>query len=277
MKIGFSTIVYLPYPAEYAVKNLLENGIDTIEILYEVPQITKENKIQKLTRGINCNLSVHAPFYDVNPASLVPSIRSTYIKRVLKCINFASKIGTQTVILHPGHFPSFGPTLKEEAKIKYIETLKTILNYSQNKNISIAIENESRAPAHKSICYPLLEEIKDLIELFDNKIKVCLDIGHAFITSNENIAHIVFLIRSLGREITYIHLHDNDGKNDLHLIPGEGKINFPPIFDALKKYANKSITCIIEVGNKGSIYDGNETELIRKSIFNTKRFLYERA
>jgi sugar phosphate isomerase/epimerase len=41
-------------------------------------------------------------------------------------------------------------------------------------------------------------------------------------------------IRKLGDKVFGVHLSDNDGVTDWHWAPGNGKINWPPIFEALR-------------------------------------------
>lgn len=58
---------------------------------------------------------------------------------------------------------------------------------------------------------------------------LCCDIGHY------NIRRSVEIERNIDR-IKYIHLHDNHGKTDSHLLPGEGNINYMtrPIAEILR-------------------------------------------
>ena len=42
------------------------------------------------------------------------------------------------------------------------------------------------------------------------------------------------MIRILGKDISILHLHDNSGHWDDHLLPGMGNINWPAVFEALE-------------------------------------------
>jgi sugar phosphate isomerase/epimerase len=53
---------------------------------------------------------------------------------------------------------------------------------------------------------------------------MCLDLGHAFITSD-----VIARLRDCADVIDYLHVHDNDGKLDAHLMPGDGAIDWPAV------------------------------------------------
>lgn len=65
---------------------------------------------------------------------------------------------------------------------------------------------------------------------------ICFDTGHAQVESDA-----VRVARTVGPKIVCTHLHDNDGKEDLHLPPFKGVIDW-----------QKVITELVKVGYKGS-------------------------
>ena len=65
---------------------------------------------------------------------------------------------------------------------------------------------------------------------------ICHDVGHqSCYTPQENYEN------RFGSRIAYTHLHDNlgIGGGDLHLLPGDGIIDFPSYFDALRAVGYK--------------------------------------
>jgi protein FrlC len=58
-----------------------------------------------------------------------------------------------------------------------------------------------------------------------------LDSGHVNVTG-ESLTDYVF---QLADKLKHLHLDDNDGHSDDHLVPGMGNMNFVPLFAALKK------------------------------------------
>jgi len=71
--------------------------------------------------------------------------------------------------------------------------------------------------------------VDTLLAEFDEKfLGFCFDSGHAFIMKQEHL-----LEKHIGRLIV-THLHDNDGKADQHLLPGEGIGDWSRIVAVLK-------------------------------------------
>ena len=79
---------------------------------------------------------------------------------------------------------------------------------------------------HKAMCYEY-DSIKTDMKAF------CLDSGHTNVAVGGGCLSVPDFIRYFGDRIKMLHLHDNDGMNDQHLIPGFGYINWPAVFDAL--------------------------------------------
>jgi sugar phosphate isomerase/epimerase len=52
-------------------------------------------------------------------------------------------------------------------------------------------------------------------------LKICFDTGHAHLTGGIDAA-----FRSLHERIAVVHLHDNHGEKDEHLLPYEGEIDW---------------------------------------------------
>lgn len=123
----------------------------------------------------------------------------------------------------------------KNASVKYnelgLKRLKEIIDYAESLNIKIAFENT---------------ELKGYLEyLFDNinssNIGVCFDSGHyhAFFKDDFNF-------EKFKNKIIALHLHDNDKKEDLHLLPFDGNINWNNIIYNLKKSGYKG-KIILEV------------------------------
>ncbi len=61
----------------------------------------------------------------------------------------------------------------------------------------------------------------------------CLDAGHTHTATALGQPTVPEFIRLFGSRIKMLHLHDNDGMLDQHLIPRQGTIDWPAVFDAL--------------------------------------------
>ncbi len=81
-----------------------------------------------------------------------------------------------------------------------------------------------------------VKAVKRLVREFNHpKLKVCLDTGHA------NVFHddIAEDVRLLGDDLAALHVHDNKGNWDQHLIPYMGNIKWEEFLTALKEIGYK--------------------------------------
>lgn len=78
-------------------------------------------------------------------------------------------------------------------------------------------------------------EFKRQFDRLDTKNKtICVDTGHTHEAESFWVPPPEEMIRILGSDISLLHLHDNTGHWDDHLLPGQGNINWPAVFGALE-------------------------------------------
>jgi len=102
--------------------------------------------------------------------------------------------------------------------------------------VILAIENAGRI-LHSYP--PTIRELKQLVLELEGA-KIAFDIGHAYLTERRagkgaTEAMIAEHIRNMREQIVHLHIHDNQGRMDDHLPPGDGKINFKPIVEAIRE------------------------------------------
>lgn len=134
----------------------------------------------------------------------------------------ASRIGVTLLTLH---FNVDTRWIPEETVKGKIELLKKVTQWGRERKVSVNLENLSEAA---DVLEPALADVPDL--------GLTLDFGHAMLTHGASTA--LEIIERLSDRITHLHLHDNHGgmsvKDDLHLIPGEGEVDFLGLFQRLQ-------------------------------------------
>lgn len=101
-----------------------------------------------------------------------------------------------------------------------VNRLKTIVEYAEKLNIKIAFEN-NRTSGY-------LEYVFNNIK--NENIGICLDSGHYHCHFKDDFNWNMFKDKILA-----VHIHDNNGEEDEHLLPFDGNLNFKNFFDKLKK------------------------------------------
>jgi sugar phosphate isomerase/epimerase len=194
------------------------------------------SKIQEDIRNIkdsyNIKFTVHAPFSDLNIASLNPLIRKNSIDQIVEAIRISTELDITLLTMHPGYKSPLGAYFLD----KIIETNKKSLleldKAGEEYGATLALENIPYMWI--SLCSSA-DEMRALIE--GTNLKICFDIGHAHISN----ATKGFL--DLKEKIVNLHLHDNHGDKDRHLILGDGNI---PIVDILGEFRGYNGIFVIE-------------------------------
>ena len=128
-----------------------------------------------------------------------------------------------------------------------VEWFRYLLPEAEKYGVKICIENlfdhkhiQQEGDPKFAFCDP--EDLMYVIEKLDSPlVYTCLDTGHA----NINAEDIPRMIRMYGDKLGALHLNDNFGKigpiyEDLHMFPGNGRLEWQPILAALKEIGYKN-------------------------------------
>ncbi len=180
--------------------------------------------------GIKCNQS-HAPYPSWKRGEA--EYNEKRFGEIVKALEITSILGAKICVVHP-HNPA---SAQENA-----EFYKKLLPYAKKFNVKIALENMWDWDNGVIGCAcSSHEDFLAHLELLDREWFVaCVDIGHAEMEGLNTSA--VKMIKTLGDRVQALHMHDNDFKNDNHVIPYTMKIDFNAVCEALK-----------EVGYQGDI------------------------
>lgn len=235
-----STTDYLSklYGEEEAIRMLLDAGYTAIDFsMFNIRRAPftddyKElaEKILKMTseRGVIFN-QAHSPFNsktEYYENELVPLLPRTF--------EFASMLGIKNVIVHPRQNGRYYGR-EEELFEKNIEFYTNLKPLAKKYGIKMAIENMwQRHPITGNICDDVCAPPEELARIYDTLndpevFTVCLDLGHVALCGREPED----AIRTLGKRIGCLHVHDVDYRGDLHTLPGVGKIKWDNVCRAL--------------------------------------------
>jgi sugar phosphate isomerase/epimerase len=185
-------------------------------------------RLKEYAASYGFEYSVHAPFTDLNIASLNPHVRKLSLKAVEEAIRKAYKINAETVVIHPGFkgpLEYFYP--KKSLKVN-LESARILLEQAENLGVHLAIENMPKGE------WPLLSTVEEFEAFFSEEplegLGLALDIGHA-----QTVGQVEVFIRKFKGRISHVHLHDNLGDEDSHLKVGNGIIDWASTIKALKR------------------------------------------
>jgi len=184
--------------------------------------------------GIVCN-QAHAP-YPTHRAETEENrpYNDRILDHVLRSMEAAAMLGAPCIVVHPWHHRPYA----ENAEVLFSENMefyRSLAPYAKAFGIRIAIENmwqrrDGRSgPIVDSVCAPPKELARYLDALGDSVFTACLDLGHCGLCGHDGAE----AIRTLGGRLGALHVHDNDGISDRHVLPGEGRANWESILQAL--------------------------------------------
>jgi len=100
-----------------------------------------------------------------------------------------------------------------------------------------------------------------LDEVNEDNLGAVLDTGHLHAAKEL----IPLSIEKLGEKIFYVHISDNDGRDNYHWAPGKGTIDWEAVFEGLKRHKFKGYIAI-DVGGQ-DIKDRLDEEVIEAKKF----------
>jgi sugar phosphate isomerase/epimerase len=243
MRLGLSSLLFVNSTIEDCIRLSSELGAECVEVIYDVPHFPpgydqrKLSRVKELLESFGLGVSVHASFWDLNPASHHRELWELSLNQVRRSIDACRSLGGDITVVHFGKCPI--PEVREfleGTKRRYREFLFHCLPYAQDRGVTLALENAGRDPHSYP---PTIGELKQLVLELEG-LKVTLDTGHAHLVERRageraTGAAIAEYIRDLREHLVHLHVHDNRGRLDDHLPPGDGGINFRPVVEALRE------------------------------------------
>lgn len=210
-------------------------GIPLVEIFCARQHLDYRNKAQINELGYwfrDCPLqlhSLHSPMYTdeiwgrsgpqsvINITEPVKAKRIAMVDEIKRVIDIAEVIPYRYLIQHLGVSGEEFDEHKVDAGFSALEELAV---FAQQRGVEILLENTPNGLSSA-------ERLLTFFELTHLNLNICFDLGHAHM--NEGVANAY---RMLKPRIRSTHIHDNNGKEDLHLFPlrdsgGAGGIDWP--------------------------------------------------
>ncbi len=252
MRLSFS-----PFNAgmgyEEAFRLAAELGLD-LEVPYDLHEalaLPDAKALRATGEALGVGFTLHLPFVEMNPASLIPSVRALSEERLKRSLEFGEALGAKVGVLHTGQVPVRHPLALDLAREALEKTLSALLPLPfpvALENLALAEEDLLRGP----------EELKALLERFP-QYGFCLDVGHALVELGPRGPLLYW--EALGDRLLHLHLHDNHGKRDDHLPVGSGAVPWEKFAPRLAGFTG---TAALEVGG-GS--QGVRQSLARLKVF----------
>ena len=242
-----------------------ENGISHMEISFGRYEDTisldfKEYKRLADKYGITL-WSYHLPFMPfstINPAHFDETVRKFTEGYLIELMKEAKRdAGINIFVLHPSGEPIHEDDRESSFK-QLSKTLNALCSFADRNGITVAVENLPRTCLGRSTL-----DMQRILGMHPS-LKMCFDLNHIGGEDAEEV------IKRLGSRIVTLHVSDYMGKDECHLMPGEGVIDWVGVIRSLKSVGYKG-PFLYEI-SRGATEDG---AIWAKEAWHTRLFIRE--
>lgn len=150
--------------------------------------------------------------------------------RLIRCLFFSAILGAKTVVVHA--VTDVKPVDFIPHNLRFYKTLEP---YAKQAGVKIAVENLYNFDK-KYHRFEGVLETGEKLSSFLQKLRspqfvACVDTGHALLTGTSPEKMLAAMNKNL---VQSLHVHDNDGVDDLHALPYTGVLCWEGILSALK-------------------------------------------
>ncbi len=246
---------------ERLLKNIAEAGFSHIHWChewdgdytyskYEMEQIKEwmecchlKAKSLHASKGTKRDVNVRGAQYRRDYTASRECCRKAGVELIKNRVDLAAFIGAAEIVLHL-YVPFISIQKGELTTVEFYENIEKsmdeLMPYCLEKGVRICIENMFDMPEKY-----MTQQWDWVMEKYPSRfLGFCFDTGHAYMLWRERMPEI---IRRYGERIYSVHLHDNYGTVDYHMLPGEGDIDWAEVMSALSESAYE-LPLTMEVG-----------------------------
>lgn len=211
---------HIPYARLASALDTLRQWRLAPEVAFQGPELDGLDEKELLDAGqrlaaSGLEVTVHAPFFDLNPGSPEPLVVEATRRRCRQTLAAARALGARLAVFHPGYEHWRYGGRSERWLEKSLAFWPPLIEEAAAQGCLLALENIfERAP----------DTLQALLEGLDSPwLGHCFDVGHWRLFSRVGLEE---WFDALGSRTLHLHLHDNHGQSDAHLPVGEGDIDF---------------------------------------------------
>ena len=173
----------------------------------------------------------HLPYYDLF-AEKDASRRELMEKLIRRAILVCGMLQIPWAVTHPGTVYEAGPNMSVSLR-RNLDYYSPLVDLASAQGVGIALENdfEYLGPRRQRVFCAAPGELADLVDAFHapEAVGACYDFGHANLVGGFHREDLLIL----GKRLKAVHINDNHGQKDEHLLPFLGTVNWATAMAAL--------------------------------------------
>ncbi len=236
-RLSIWTSYYFHQTFEEAVEELIKNGVYCAELSDEHGLELLKRSDDPVETGKKVAQFIKERNFEMPQGHLWLKIKictdEASLSALYSWIDLYEAIGIKNMVLHCDIMSGSGLS-KKEVQEANIEKLKILAEKIKDRDITICLENLRSRGDDGEYAFGTAEDLLAVIEgVGSDRFGICLDTGHLNMVSGN--AHREFILKA-GKRLHALHIADNQGETDQHLMPFNcGTVNFFDVVSALKE------------------------------------------
>lgn len=242
-----------------------QNLLDTENALYAASDAEMERTLRAHARaareaGIEI-IQTHGP-WRWPPKDAAEEDRAERFAAMSRALRGTAQLGCRYMAIHPvmpfGADANPDPERFRAINLDYYGRLTRV---AEQEGVVLCLENMPMPALTLARPAEILTFVK---EIGSENLKICLDTGHCAVCG----VSPADAVRELGDDLKIMHVHDNDGTRDQHLLPFEGVIDWADFARALQeKGFTGSVSLETQVSRKlpGAVLEYEQIGLRRRA------------
>ena len=191
----------------------------------------------------------------VDLGSTDPQTWAESVDDLRRCVDWVRSAGGACLVVHPGGLSD--PEEREGRRQALLRGLAALADHATGRGVTICVENMPPGVFPGS----RMSELREVVDELDRvEVGLALDTGHAHIS-----ASVASETHSAGDRLRTTHVHDNNGRQDAHLPPGRGSIDWESWQAALDRINYRGpvvLECIRHLRDHPESLDGDFMDLM---------------
>lgn len=271
MKLGLFTCGYQRYPLEKAFADAKCFGYDYIELWGGYPHAFVGDLKVKTTAHIRALIDTYGipvecftPEHNGYPYNYMMGDELQWERSMMyleDAIDITAEIGAKKMLLSAGHA---GYEMKDMDIMKRLmKSLRRLTEYAEAKGVTLILEPLT---VYESNVITSLRDLDRALSLVPSpSLAGMVDLAVPF-TTGEPAAEYV---RRLGDRFQYLHIIDNDGVSDSHILPGDGCLPLGPVLKEIQAAGydgQATIELVTGYLKEPSVYAGMAIKRVRELL-----------
>ncbi len=224
-------------PIEVSIQWAAENGFQYIDFQADVPpndiesfDAQRVHTVRRLCETHTISIGIH-PSSAINNAEYVPILSEAVDSYLQANLKLAKRLGCGWLIGHGGYH--FGDV--EQRRTAALQRIQKLVEEAERADVVIFFENHNREPERSEMHYipHNIDETRWFFDAIDSPyLKWAFNVAHGHLVPEGWLGFLeAFGVENIGQ----VRLNDNTGDYEVHLVPGEGTIDFVQLFMQLNR------------------------------------------